>query len=173
MQKHIFILLPFFTFMRLISCEDVRNITVEIPGAFITGNVINNVESFGGIPFAEPPTGSRRLRPPKRLQDSIGQLDATGPAGACPQMVVSTESQDILFKLVGNISNMPWVHEATGQSEDCLTVTVARPEGTTTGDRLPTLFYIYGGGYQVRITPLEFPPLYINLVLLARVVFNV
>ncbi|KAK7414983.1 hypothetical protein QQX98_006216 [Neonectria punicea] len=123
--------------------------TVILPSATILGNVKNKVESFGGIPYAEPPEGQLRLRPPKRLERSLGVFDGTGPAGACPQMVSSTESTNILFDLLGTIANLPFVQEATGQSEDCLTITVARPEGTKAGAKLPVLYWIFGGGFQL------------------------
>ncbi|KAK7431562.1 hypothetical protein QQZ08_001780 [Neonectria magnoliae] len=122
--------------------------TVILPFATILGNVKNKVESFGGIPYAEPPEGQLRLRPPKRLERSLGVFDATGPAGACPQMLSSTESTNILFDLLGTIANLPFVQKATGQSEDCLTITVARPEGTKAGAKLPVLYWIFGGGFQ-------------------------
>ncbi|KAF7557968.1 hypothetical protein G7Z17_g241 [Cylindrodendrum hubeiense] len=123
--------------------------TVVLPSATILGNVKNNVESFGGIPYAEAPEGQLRLRPPKRLERSLGVFDGTGPAGACPQMVSSTESTNFIFDLLGSIANLPFVQEATGQSEDCLTITVARPEGTKAGAKLPVLYWIFGGGFQL------------------------
>ncbi|KAG7420457.1 putative secreted lipase [Fusarium oxysporum f. sp. raphani] len=126
-----------------------KTTTVVLPSATILGNVKNNVESFGGIPYAEPPEGKLRLRPPKRLQRSLGTFDATGPAGACPQMVASTNSKDVLFKVLGSIANLPFVQTVTGQSEDCLTITVARPEGTKANAKLPVLFWIFGGGFQL------------------------
>ena len=119
------------------------------PESTILGNVINKVESFGGIPYAEPPVGSLRLRPPKRVETSLGTFDATGPAGACPQMLVPTESKNFLLKTLGSVVNLPFIHNVTGQSEDCLSVTVARPEGVKEGDKLPVLFWIYGGGFEV------------------------
>ncbi|KAG5661898.1 hypothetical protein KAF25_004137 [Fusarium avenaceum] len=123
--------------------------TVVLPSATVLGNVMNKVESFGGIPYAEAPEGKLRLRPPKRLQKSLGTFDATGPAGACPQMVSSTKSKDVLFQLLGSIANLPFVQTVTGQSEDCLTITVARPEGTKANAKLPVLFWIFGGGFQL------------------------
>jgi carboxylesterase type B len=128
-----------------------RTATVVIPApdATVLGNVMNKVESFGGIPYAHPPVGQLRLRPPKRLTQSIGTFDGTGPAGACPQFVSSTESKNFLFDLLGDIANLPFVQEVTGQSEDCLSITVARPEGTKAGDKLPVLYWIFGGGFEV------------------------
>lgn len=130
-------------------------VVIPSPDATVLGNVQNSVESFGGIPFAEPPVGQLRMRPPKRLTESIGVFDGTGPAGACPQFVSSTESTNFLFDVLGSLANLPFVQNATGQSEDCLTITVARPEGTTAADKLPVLFWIFGGGFEVCVNYLH------------------
>ncbi|KAK1483402.1 carboxylesterase [Colletotrichum cuscutae] len=122
----------------------VANATVVLKTATVVGNVMNNVESFGGIPYAKPPTGQLRLKPPVRLKENIGTFDATGPAAACPQMVSSSDSDNILFNLLGDIANLPFVQKATGQTEDCLTITVARPQGTTADAKLPVLYWIFG-----------------------------
>lgn len=124
-------------------------VVIPSPDATVLGNVMNKVESFGGIPYAHPPVGQLRMRPPKRLTESIGTFDGTGPAGACPQFVSSTESKSFLFDLLGDIANLPFVQEVTGQSEDCLSITVARPEGTKADAKLPVLYWIFGGGFEV------------------------
>lgn len=126
-----------------------KNATVTIPTVTVTGNVKNGVESFGGIPWGKAPVGNRRLRPPQRITENIGAFDATGPAGACPQQVGEVGGDDIVQNIIGGIANLPFLQEATGQSEDCLTITVARPEGTTEKDNLPVLYWIFGGGFQV------------------------
>ena len=133
----------------LLSLAGTATVVIPSPDATVLGNVKNKVESFGGIPFAENPTGQLRLRPPQRLSKSIGTFDGTGPAGACPQFVSSKESTDFLFKTLGTIANLPFVQNVTGQSEDCLSITVARPEGVKAGDKLPVLFWIFGGGFEV------------------------
>ena len=124
-------------------------VTIPSPDATVLGNVKNKVESFGGIPYAHPPIGKLRLRPPKRLTESIGTFDGTGPAGACPQFVVSNDAENLLFDTIGDIANIPFIQNATGQSEDCLSITVARPEGVKKGDKLPVLYWIFGGGFEV------------------------
>ncbi|KAJ5392508.1 hypothetical protein N7509_007998 [Penicillium cosmopolitanum] len=123
--------------------------TVTLPSVTILGTVKDNVESFNGIPYAEPPTGPRRLKPPQRLNRSLGVFDATGAAAACPQLIPSTDSKDFLQNILGTIANIPFVNNATGQSEDCLTITVTRPAGTATDAKLPVLFWIYGGGFEL------------------------
>ncbi|KAF4987179.1 hypothetical protein FDECE_15560 [Fusarium decemcellulare] len=126
-----------------------KQVTIQTGLGKITGIVKGGVESFSAIPYAQAPTGKLRLKPPVRLDKSLGTFDATAPAGACPQMVSSTESTNFLLKTIGNIANLPFVQNATGQSEDCLTITVARPEGTKANARLPVLFWIFGGAFQL------------------------
>jgi carboxylesterase type B len=127
----------------------IATVVIPSPDATVLGNVMNKVESFGGIPYAEPPVGPLRMRPPKRLAKSLGTFDGTGPAGACPQFIASNDSKNFLFDLIGDISNLPFVQNATGQSEDCLSITVARPEGVKSGDKLPVLYWIFGGGFEL------------------------
>ncbi|KAK6501027.1 hypothetical protein TWF506_003782 [Arthrobotrys conoides] len=57
------------------------------------------VESFAGIPFASPPTGNLRLRPPQRIRNNIGVVDGTGIAGACPQQAFRPE--DLTIQKIG------------------------------------------------------------------------
>lgn len=127
-----------------------KQVTVELDLGKVTGIVKDKVESFGGIPYAKAPTGKLRLKPPVRLDESFGSYDATGAAAACPQMVSSTESTNFLLETLGNVANLPFVQRVTGQTEDCLSVTVARPEGTKADAGLPVLFWIFGGAFQVR-----------------------
>jgi carboxylesterase type B len=123
--------------------------TVALPRATILGNIKENVESFSGIPYAEPPVGSLRLKPPQRLNRSLGVFDGIGPAGACPQFVSSPESTNFLEKILGTVANIPFVHNVSGQSEDCLTITVARPAGVKDGAKLPVVYWIFGGAFEV------------------------
>ncbi|KAL2844819.1 Alpha/Beta hydrolase protein [Aspergillus pseudoustus] len=123
--------------------------TIAIPQATILGNVKDSIESFSGIPYAEPPIGPLRLKPPQRLNRSLGVFDGIGPAGACPQFVSSPESSNFLESILGSVVNLPFVHTVSGQSEDCLTITVARPAGTRTDAKLPVLYWIFGGAFEL------------------------
>lgn len=53
-----------------------------------------------------------------------------------------------LVSLVGGTLNLPFFQEITNAGEDCLTLNIIRPEGTTSKSRLPVLFWIYGGGFE-------------------------
>jgi len=119
------------------------------PSATVIGTSLLGVESFKGIPFADPPTGSLRLKPPQKLSTALGTFDATGNAAACPQMFFSTGGNDFLTSVLGDLLNTPLFQTVTDQSEDCLSITVARPAGTTAGAKLPVLFWIFGGGFEV------------------------
>ncbi|KAJ4076443.1 hypothetical protein NW760_015375 [Fusarium oxysporum] len=128
--------------------DKTATVTISSPDATILGKVANGVESFNGIPFAEAPTGQLRLRPPKRVENSLGEFDGTRLARACPQMLLSSENENFLFEIAGDLSNHPFFQTVTGQSEDCLSITITRPEGTSQDAKLPVLFWIYGGGFQ-------------------------
>ncbi|CAA7263293.1 unnamed protein product [Cyclocybe aegerita] len=95
----------------------------------LTGRDITllGLEFFGGIPFAEPPLGHLRLRPPvlKTQLDSL-PFDASNFGKGCLQPG-------------GNVTTF---------SEDCLTINVYRPSGTKANAKLPVLFWTYGGGFQ-------------------------
>ncbi|KAF9477645.1 extracellular triacylglycerol lipase precursor [Pholiota conissans] len=85
------------------------------------------LDFFGGIPYAEPPLGNLRLRPPvlKTSLDSKS-FDASNFGKGCLQPSSSV----------------------TEFSEDCLTINVYRPTGTKSNAKLPVLFWTYGGGFQ-------------------------
>jgi carboxylesterase type B len=84
------------------------------------------VVSFLGIPYAAPPVGALRWRPPEPVKrwDGVRQADHYGKV--CPQPA----SGD------GPAST----------SEDCLYVNVQRPADGDTRQRLPVYVYIHGGG---------------------------
>ncbi|KZL79159.1 sterol esterase precursor [Colletotrichum incanum] len=120
---------------------------VNAPAGTIIGRSFGSVETFAGIPYAQPPVGPLRLKPPQRLNASVGNFDARGIASSCPQFVLSFESRNILLNVVGSFLTLPVFQPITGQ-EDCLTVTVQPPSGTLADAKLPVLFWIFGGGFE-------------------------
>ena len=123
--------------------------TVTIGKDSIVGSTRLATEAFNGIPFAQPPTGNLRLRPPVRRTAALGTFDATGMPPACPQFLSDTDSNDFLAKVITTVTNTALFQKALKISEDCLTINVVRPIGTKAGDKLPVLFWIYGGGFEV------------------------
>jgi carboxylesterase type B len=130
--------------------ERAAKVTVALPSATVIGKSSGSIESFSGIPYAKPPVGPLRLKPPVRF-DSIGTFDATGTAAACPQMFLSTESENVLFDILADLITLPLFQVVNGQ-EDCLTINVQRPAGTAANAKLPVLFWIFGGGFELGST---------------------
>ncbi|CZR67950.1 related to triacylglycerol lipase V precursor [Phialocephala subalpina] len=88
------------------------------------------VESFLGIPFAQPPIGSLRFRTPQPLNTSwTGTKDATEYGNQC--VGYGSDTYLTPFPL----------------SEDCLTLNVVRPAGRGVTEKLPVAVWIHGGGY--------------------------
>ncbi|CAN8103928.1 unnamed protein product [Discula destructiva] len=126
-------------------------VVVISPSNTVIGSVNGNVEGFGGIYFADNPTGSLRLKPPQKLSINLGDsFDASGAAAACPQMLIATDTDESLFlEVAGFLLDSPPFQQATGETEDCLTVSVSRPVGTTADAALPVLFWIFGGAFEL------------------------
>ncbi|CAH0025001.1 unnamed protein product [Clonostachys rhizophaga] len=124
--------------------------TVQAPAGTITGSLIDSVEYFRGIPYAEPPVGNLRLRGPVRAQPQ-SLIQATGVGPACPQMTNS-----VVTPLLGQVISDPEVAGPlflgsafdNGQ-EDCLTISVMRPENTPADAKLPVLYWMHGGGFAI------------------------
>jgi hypothetical protein len=72
-------------------------VTIAFPQGTIIGSTGTSVESFNGIPFAQPPTGALRLKPPQPLTAPLGTVTATGTAQACPQFFFSDATSSKLY----------------------------------------------------------------------------
>ena len=96
----------------------------------IEGTEANGIRVFRGIPFAAPPVGDLRWKPPQQVTnwDGVRQANAFGPR--CMQRAVYS---DMVFR-------------ATGMSEDCLYLNVWTP-AKSASEQLPVLLYLYGGGF--------------------------
>ncbi|CAI7666621.1 unnamed protein product [Penicillium bialowiezense] len=124
------------------------SVTILNPIATVIGTSANNIDSFDGIPFALPPTGPLRLKPPQPIRWPLGTIWATSEARACPQFTTSTATNHLPNKIQTKVGNVPIFQKVGGSDEDCLTLNIRRPAGTTPDAKLPVLVWMYGGGFE-------------------------
>jgi para-nitrobenzyl esterase len=100
--------------------------TVKVAQGSLQGAVAGPVASFKGIPFAAPPVGDLRWRPPQPAKAWTGVRPATEFGPQCMQMRQVTAD--------------------VNQSEDCLTLNVYTPANAK-GGKLPVMVFIHGGSF--------------------------
>ncbi|WP_404538949.1 carboxylesterase/lipase family protein [Dyella agri] len=88
------------------------------------------LDEFKGIPYAAPPVGALRWKPPQPAAAWNGARSAEHFGPRCMQR-----------PLFGDM-----VFRSAGMSEDCLYLNVWKPAHATAG-KLPVLVYFYGGGF--------------------------
>lgn len=141
---HLFLAWPVCSLQK----RDVRAILAD--GTTVVGYDAEGLSTFQGIPYAQPPVGNLRLRPPQPLATPLGIVDATQDAKACPQLVVNLNSSSLLESVAGRLVNTPFGQNTLlGASEDCLTLNVIKPPNAAPGDNLPVIYWIFGGGFEL------------------------
>ena len=110
---------------------DSLQTTVQTQSGPVRGSG-TDVFVFRGIPYAAPPTGDRRWRPPSSPEPWTDVRDATHFGSRCLQSADSAPR---------GLSIPP-----APSSEDCLTLNVWAPAGSV-GRRLPVMVWIHGGGF--------------------------
>ena len=128
-------------------------VTVSLsPSASVVGIsslTTGGVDSFSGIRYAQPPVGELRLKPPLPLTSPDGLIDATKLPPTCSQLYgLPPVFPDAFTQMVAGALKepVPWI---LPESEDCLALNVMRPAGILASSKLPVLFWIHGGGFQV------------------------
>jgi len=93
---------------------------IQVTGGKVEGAYFTadkDIASFRGIPFAAPPLGDFRWRAPQPVKPWTDVRDGSKYGATCQA------------------------------SEDCLYLNVWKPAGAKAGDKLPVMFWIYGGSF--------------------------
>ena len=99
----------------------------------LRGSVADGVHAFLGVPYAAPPSGANRLRPPQPVESWDGVRDATR-YGPSPPQVAPPEA-----------AGPEWDTSLAG--EDCLILNVWTPDPGAAG--LPVMVWIQGGAFEI------------------------
>jgi para-nitrobenzyl esterase len=105
--------------------------TVKTKSGDVAGATKDGVASWKGIPFAAPPVGDLRWKPPQPVASWTGVKQAREIGAACLQ----PERGD------GGGAGAP-----PSQSEDCLNLNVFAPAGAK---NLPVMVWIHGGAFRL------------------------
>jgi para-nitrobenzyl esterase len=103
---------------------------VSTADGIVRGKATGTADEFLGIPYAAPPVGPLRWRPPQPAARWSGERDATTFAPHCAQPASPLGSPSL--------------------SEDCLYLNVFTPAGRKhSGDGQPVIVWIHGGGLSI------------------------
>jgi para-nitrobenzyl esterase len=94
----------------------------------VKGTSVGATREFLGIPYAAPPMGALRWKPPQPALPWTGDFDATKRSSACPQFGPSLLPFDL------------------EQREDCLALNVWSPKASPTS-KAPVMVWVHGGGF--------------------------
>jgi para-nitrobenzyl esterase len=116
----------------------MRDFVVETADGRVQGIDQGGVAVFKGIPYAAPPLGERRFRPPHKIEPWTGIRDARRYGNMAIQ-------DPNVFGLPADLLAMVALYGSEPCDEDCLTLNVWT-SGLSGGAR-PVLLWCHGGGF--------------------------
>ncbi|MGH9718429.1 MAG: carboxylesterase/lipase family protein [Candidatus Acidiferrales bacterium] len=112
------------------NAADATGPVVKIDSGRVRGVISGQLAIFKGIPYAAPPVGKLRWRPPQPVTPWHGVRAATDYGHDCMQRPFPNDAAPL----------------RTQPSEDCLYINVWAPRNRG-AKPLPVMFWIYGGGF--------------------------
>lgn len=114
------------------------NDSIEVDGGLIEGAAVPGdptIVAYKGIPFAAPPVGDLRWKPPQPVAPWEGVRQSAEYGSVCPQLPYAEDS------FWGRLQQ--W--SSSEMSEDCLNLNVWAP-AKAPREKLPVMVWIHGGG---------------------------
>jgi para-nitrobenzyl esterase len=110
------------------------DVLVETTHGKLRGQLRGEVAIWKGIPYAAPPLGARRFRPPQPAEPWAGERDATHYGAA------ATQTRNPRMNMISGVS------DKFPSGEDCLTLNVFAPASAAPGAH-PVMVWIHGGAF--------------------------
>ncbi|KAJ8727212.1 hypothetical protein PYW08_015609 [Mythimna loreyi] len=129
-----FYLIVFFIVIQNVAAVSGDRVRIRVQQGWLEGEILDLItgdgqyNSFKGIPYAQPPNGTRRFKAPLPALGWEGVRNATEHGTICPQVNLFT-------------------NEFNSGNEDCLFLNVYSTN-LTPKTLLPVLVFIHGGGYK-------------------------
>lgn len=106
---------------------------VHTEQGWLQGRHASGVDQYLGVPYAQPPVGPMRWRPPQPAVPWSGTRDATRFGASCPQY--------------------PGLFAEASTNEDCLSLNIYAPPSAVGGQGprapRPVIVWVHGGAFQV------------------------
>ncbi len=125
---------------------------VETAHGAVQGTAVDGVHEFLGIPYAAPPFGVRRLRPPQPVHGWSGVRDATRLGPEPPQVAPPSTGgpENGAREDWGDVAGAFAAVERAAASKECLNLNVWTPDPGAGG--LPVMVWIQGGMFELSST---------------------